>query len=399
MKKKPVPATLETVLKLLSKRLEDFSGESHRSYQKAYSSFQIYLISHYDMSEILTKNVVINWIIDIVSRGLTPKTVTFYIEKIASLYGAVAHKFEGGRLPIFKEIKKSLKEYDPNVNYSAMLNQRVNQLDKSQKISLLKFYKSEDLPSLLKTDDHVRTLWAMIALKSSVKADVIKACLGEVPSNLKYLNLCPDRDISDREKMEACKGVEEFLGGEPIRWFAMRLRPRVKFEQILSRFSAINDIIKMPELFYPCDEIAKKVGRKVVWKGKPLIHDIVFFRNRKSEIYRMFTHLYDLAWCYRLPGGGAGQYATIPDQAMEEFKKSIGFLTPDYEILPAGEMELNPGDEVIIVNGKTTEERGRILKKPSFDADGNKIYRVSLLNGHSHWDIGIDARLLKKATS
>ena len=152
----------------------------------------------------------------------------------------------------------------------------------------------------------------------------------------------------------------------------------------------------MPELFYPCEEIANRVGHKVLWKEKPIIRDVVFFKKRKSEIYEMFTKLYDLAWCYRKPGGGIGNYATIPAKAMEDFKRALGMLTPDLEITPAGEMHHKPGDIVVFVNGNNIEEYGRILKKPSIDTDGNKIYRVTLLNSNGHWDIGVDARLLRK---
>ena len=110
----------------------------------------------------------------------------------------------------------------------------------------------------------------------------------------------------------------------------------------------------------------------------------------------LFTNLYDLAWCYRNPGGNPGSYASIPDKAMEDFKKAIGFLNPDMEITPSGELSLKPGDEIIFINSHNMEEHARILKKPTLDEFGHKIYRVTLLNSNGRWDIGVDARLIRK---
>lgn len=396
MKRKLVAPTLENTLNLFSARLNEFKGESRRSYQKAYSSFQIYVIGHYSLSYILDKPVVTNWVIDLVTRGLTPKTVSFYLDKITSLYSNVGHKFEGGRLPVFKEVKADLRQTSSEIYYADVIKECINNINPEEKKDLVEAIKSKDFKEILVADPQLKYKFTCLALKAGIRADILRKIIGETPDNLSYLNLVdPKEDITDMQE-ETLKNIVEFIEGERLQWFAMRLRPKVKYEQILSRFSQLTGIVKMPELFYPCEEIVKKVGGKVMWKDQPVIRDIIFFRDRKSEIYSLFTNLYDLAWCYRTPGVGYGNYASIPDKAMEEFRKSIGFLSGDYEVAPCGEMEFKPGDEVIIVNGKYVEEHGHILKKPSFDENGNKIYRVSLLHGHGHWDIGIDARLIKK---
>lgn len=360
MKKTKIAPTLENVLLLFSKRLGDFSGESRRSYQKAYSSFQLYVISHYPLSSPFESSVIENWLIDNLLQRLSRKTVAFYLDKLSSLYTKIGYKLEGGPLPIFKEIKKKLR----------------------------------DLPALNPVNENT---WAMKALKAGIPAEKVRGVLKDQNSGMQVLELCDRADVSESEKEEILKIVEKSLQGEESQWFAMRLRPKVNFDLLMNRFGKIQNETRIPELFYPSEEIARMVGRKIVWKGKPVIRDVVFFKTKKSEIYHLFTKIYDLAWCYRNPGGGFGNYAVIPSKAMDDFKNALGILSPDFEVLPAGEMKLKRGDEVIIVNGEYAQERAKILKESPESNDGNKIFRVTLLNSNGHWDIGIDARLLKKA--
>lgn len=403
MRRKRVEAPIiDNILRLFSKRLEEFRGESKRSYLKAYSSFQLFLISNYPMGNLLQDSMVEDWVIDNIRHGLSRNTVSFYLDKISSLYSGIRGQIIGGKTIEFKEIKKKLKELSQEINYAAEI--------KGIYVSMHSLWKqtsaSGEVHSLLSdilqfdparvTDENIRNQWASIALYAGIPANSIKGILGTSPSNLDLLDLSEGKKISEEETLEVIRKVALSLRGEEPQWFAMRLRPKVKYENILDRFAMISNEIKMPELFYPMEEIVKKVGSKVVWQGKPVIRDVVFFKARKSEIYNIFSRLYDLAWCYRNPGAEMGNYASIPARAMEDFKKSLGFLSPDFEVAPAGEMKLRPGDEVIIVNGEYARKHAKILKESPESEIGNKIYRVSLMNSNGHWDIGIDARLLKK---
>lgn len=77
-------------------------------------------------------------------------------------------------------------------------------------------------------------------------------------------------------------------------------------------------------------------------------------------------------------------YSPIPEKALDNFKKAIGFLTSDFDINPVGKMDFNPGDKVIIVTGSKIENLATVLKKLYLDDSGDKIYRVTLLNRNSH---------------
>lgn len=404
MRRKVEIATLGNLLRLFSSRLAEFKGESKRSYQKAFSSFQIYLVGNYSMTTMFESHVVENWVVANILQGLSRNTVSFYLEKISSLYSGIAHKLEGGKTDVFKEVKKKFKslEYDLNsgVKYRnislKVRNFNSSQLKKHKKCLLAQALKDYSLPGKVNEKDSLKDIWLSVALYSGVLPNVVKGIIGGSTKGNRILDLCESKEVSEEERHEAANSVERCIQGEDLQWFAMRLRPKVNFQGILERFAQISEIVSLPELFYPCDEIAKKVGGKIVWKGKPLIRDVVFFKSRKSEIYPLFSRLYDLAWCYRTPGGTGGDYAVIPDKAMENFRNAIGFLSSDFEVTPLGEMKLKPGDKVVIVEGEYANELAQVLKQPSRKDMENMIYRVSLLNSNGHWDIGIDARLLKK---
>ena len=398
------------MLRLFSRHLKNYKGESRRSYQKAFSSFQLYVIGNYSSDSIFDRKVVENWIIDNLIHGLSHKTVSFYLDKISSLYSGVACFLEDGKSLLFKEVKNKVKNLVAQDFCSAHIKDcadRVKNLWKESKDTgienpLVNSILSAPLDKEVIHDPAVLHSWICLALHSGIKPEIVKSVARslksapDLSSLMPVIDICTEKKLDDEETALVLKTIENSLYGEKFQWFAMRLRPKVKFQQILDRFALLSADVKLPEMFYPSEEIAHRIGRKVVWEGKPIIRDVVFFKKRKSEIYHMFSYLYDLAWCYRTPGGHPGNYAAIPEKAMEDFRKSLGILSPDFEIAPLGELNLKPGDEVIIVNGEYIDNHAKILKKPSIDEDGNKIYRVSLLNCNGHWDIGIDARLIKK---
>lgn len=401
--RKTIEPTLDNVLSLFSKRLGDFELGSRRSYRKAYSSLQVYLIANYPMDTRLEPAVVENWVIDNLIHGLTIKTVTFYLDKISGLYSGVAHKFIGGKESLFKDVKKKLKILPSCLFLSEKIRKCVAKMRNLSRLWREEGKKSALLDRFIdflhgegeEPTESLRYIWGCMALAAGIRPDVVKGVVRKLPRKLSILNFSETATIDDECRQKVMAAVERSLYGEDLQWFAMRLRPGVKYDDLIGRFGMLNGEVKMPELFYPCAEIAKKIGRKVIWEGKPVIRDVVFFKTRKSEIYPLFTKLYDLAWCYRRPGA-PGNYAPIPDKAMENFKKAIGILSSDFELAPAGGFDFKPGDEVVVLTEKFIEERGRILKKPSIDEDGNKIFRVTLLDRNSHWDIGVDARLIRK---
>lgn len=398
MSKTQIYPTVDNIIKLFKKRLADFSGESHRSYQKAFSSFQYYAISNSLLSQSLSHEIIEDWIIENRVEGLTEKTTSFYLDKISSLYSAVSVKLEGGKTRIFKEIKIKLKQDSYSKNYSKLIEECKKEIYSQKNLSVLHEFLKGKNKNLEEAADQVRFQWGALALSCGIRAGLVASMLKIIPEQLNILSICHLTELDEKKRNDLFQIVESVLKGDNRQWFAMRLRPGVKFEDLLLRLSRLPQSIKMPEIFYPCEDIARRVGRRIIWKGRPVIRDVVFFKYLITDIYALFHNLYDLAWCYRNPGSGVCSYAVIPNKAMEEFRKAIGILGPGYEIAEAGTMDLRPGDEVIIVNGEYADQRARILKEdPDNLENENLVYRVILLDQYGHWNVGIDARLLKKS--
>lgn len=412
--RKTYEATVENVLRLMEKRLREFSGESRRSYSKALSSLRIYLISNYKSEDILTQAAVMNWVTDNLLHNLSSATVSFYLDKVASLYTAILPKLKERKNLDFKEMKSRLKALPSQGKSAGRIVEVVEKIRSSREKNRNPRLLQHLLQSLKKDEEEkegrkekylfatglkqsLNYIRGALALNAGILPGMVKSFLGEeVPQGLEMLRICEAETLTKLDENHLSKIIIDNIYGEEVQWYAMRLRPGVSYEDLLLRFRLLQKEVKMPELFYPLEEIARRIGRKVMVKGKPVIRDVVFFRKRQSEIYPMFTKLYDLAWCYRRGGMKSGNYASIPAGAMQEFKNAIGLLTPDFDVTPTGQVPLKPGDEVVIIDPQYLNLHGRILKVPKVKEEGSLIYRVRLTEGLGRWEIALDARLIKK---
>lgn len=180
---------------------------------------------------------------------------------------------------------------------------------------------------------------------------------------------------------------------DPLRWYAMRLRPKVRFDDVKSRIDHIEGLSTKPLLFYPLNEIAKKTGKKIIIENKPVINDVVFFRSKVTDILPMFSKIGDLAWCYTTSGRPGSPYAAIPQRNFEKFQEAIGHFTPEYEVAPMGTMIPQAGEKVIFLGGLFSGQEIDISKVE--ENDSSNIYRLCFdtKNGID-WKIGVDKRLV-----
>lgn len=261
------------------------------------------------------------------------------------------------------------------------------------------------------TDETVRTYWAYTALMCGKSGSEIISTLGKAPAGLPILSLCDSFDISSETREKTRREIGEALTDNPLRWYAMRLRPHATYAELDRRLTAIANEIKRPETFYPCEEIARKTGRRVSFRQKPIISDIVFFRSRVTGILPLFRKIGDLAWCYTTAGRTGSTYAAIPQRDFEIFQEAIGQFTPEYEVAPLGTLPLKENDRVIVVGG-LFQGHEAILDKitpspissldtldPQISAAPNlaqTIYQLRISgNNGIEWRICTDARTVK----
>ena len=217
----------------------------------------------------------------------------------------------------------------------------------------------------------------------------------------------------------------------------MSLRPGVRFTQVCRRIQLLSKSHTEPSapklraplantarsadtflsdvsLFYPSEEITRAIGKKIVTRQRPFIHSVVFFRAKLTDIGRLFARIGDLAWCYRQSARPGAPYAHISDTQFYLFQQTIARFTPDYEVAPTGELELNQGDRVEILGGlftgkeatveelrvkseessNTSAENGK--RKTENDNASGVVYRLNIIGDNGiEWRISSDVRLIK----
>lgn len=244
----------------------------------------------------------------------------------------------------------------------------------------------------------VRLLWASVALRCGVDGSSVVAVLGSVPAGLSLLSICTPAELQAADREAIVRTVAAALFKDRLHWFAMHFRPYVKFSQLLTRLAEIRDAVPQPELFYPCEEIARRIGKRLVWEEKPILSDILFFRSRVSDVYPLLSRIYDLAWCFRDSRDRGSSYSIIPQRSMDAFQQAIGVFTPDFEVAPIGEMRLNPDDKVVIIGGDYPAQPGTVTgMETDPEHAGNIIYRIEFLTPLGRWNVGVDARLVRPA--
>ncbi len=241
--------------------------------------------------------------------------------------------------------------------------------------------------SLLTARDVIDSAWALSALKGGVSPEDVLGVIGHVPPGVPLLALYTPAEIS-AERLEMIKGaVAPAFSGDPFRWYAMRLRPRVKFAELSERLEGLTAELAVPRLFYPSEEIAKRTGRRLEFESRPVIKDVVFFRSRPADILTLFSRIGDIAWCYTTTGRPGAPYAPIPRRAFERFQQTVGSFTPDYEVAPLGGLTPREGEKVVMVGGLFEGQLADVEQVRRKEAEP-AIYRLRF-----HSDNGIEWRV------
>lgn len=291
------------------------------------------------------------------------------------------------------------RECSPRRRYIFPLRQSETtplRLEHSVNSLVMSLFRMRNIPLKGNIQDTLASYWLYAGLRCGFSGEDMVSCLGRSSNAIPFLSLFRQKTLADERRKEITDTVGKVFIVNPLHWFAMRLRPSVKFEDLSQRFTQINDEFSIPEIFYPKNEIVRRVGKKLKYESKPVISDVVFFRTRLTEIFPLFCRIGDLAWCYTTGGRNSRRYASISDEAFKTFQQAIGQFTPDFEVAPVGQLPMREGDRIVIVGGMLPGRTGEVAKIETDNSD-NVIYRVKFgsENGFK-WDFGVDARITKE---
>lgn len=174
------------------------------------------------------------------------------------------------------------------------------------------------------------------------------------------------------------------------KWYALRLRKSIDYDALRTRLGEIEG--QRPELYYPCEEIRKKVGKRTVVEDQPYIKGTVFFRTSPENVAGLMRQIGDLAWCYRWLAEANAPYAAIPAADMERFQRAIGVFAPSTEIHPLGGLTPKPGERVIILAPGYACHPAEVTEVLAPDSAGSVIIRVRLTTDQGYeWRLTLPA--------
>lgn len=245
-------------------------------------------------------------------------------------------------------------------------------------------------------------LWMNVALRLGVSPADVRGCVsGEVACNAGPLCIMPETTLPDGRIAEITAHVAEEVSSNPVRWYVMKLRRQNTFDRLCARLS--EEKHPLPQFFYPCEEIANRIGKKLVYEQQPVIPDVVFFKSTEAEILPMFRVVGDLAWCYRNERNGS--YAVVPQCDMERFQRAIGVFTPDFDIVPIGTNSVEVGQWVRITGGAMAGYEGEVcdIADQTVENFGGaqkgsaiKLFRIHLPGDNGfEWKMTVDERFIE----
>ncbi len=202
-------------------------------------------------------------------------------------------------------------------------------------------------------------LWIEIAQELKVPSEVILAALPELPDNSPLRHVRGGDVGGDR-----VEGVVAMIAGSikdcAERWYAMRLRPDASYENVAAVL--VNGFgMESAALYYPCEEIVKRVGRKLTTQTRSVIRNVVFLRTCRDRLPALAKSLGGMAWIYRQGRSADADYAVVPEYELYKFRTVVSRLTDDMDFMPADRAEWSKGRSVRITGGNLEGYEGRIV--------------------------------------
>ncbi len=225
------------------------------------------------------------------------------------------------------------------------------------------------------------TLWAVKAREAGVTLSDIKSVTGIIPAGYEYLKYVRGSDLTDERKLSIKKGVAEAFSPTDDRWYAMKLRRGISFDDVkkLTRAESSDDFRNVI-FFYPMKATARRVGKKMAKETVPYIEDVVFLHTRQNHIGRIdrLVRRDGSGWIFRQTNSPGSGYSVINRQAMKAFQRAVGEFTPDIkvELTQAGPAGI--GREARITGGAFAGYTGTIYNVGDIGEDKTRQIYIRL---------------------
>ena len=241
-------------------------------------------------------------------------------------------------------------------------------------------------------------VWSTIAYDCGISPEDIMSCTGLIPAaNPAFALTHASTSDSDR-RAAIIRRVSDMLTCNPTNWYALQMRQGTDYDDVARRIEVSNGEFQVEDIYYPCREIARRTGRKLISENKPVVAGLMFVKCRFTDITAMMRHISDIAWCYRQTARTGSAYAAIPQTQIDLYQQTIGIFTPSTEIFPVGTLPIAPGDRVVVIGGEFSGQPA-VLQQLIGPDSAPTICRLTLPGANSiEWRVDTDPRLIRKIT-
>lgn len=247
------------------------------------------------------------------------------------------------------------------------------------------------LPSQTSVD-----LWCAAAMNCGISTSDISACVASTGAVNAFTAFAVPSDINDERVAEIRRRVIATLTDNPVRWYAMHFRRYVDYDMVAERLRERG--INLVDVYYPMEEMVRKIGHRKVFENRPVISWLLFFREHEAGLSRLYHEIGDLAWGYRQSREVNSRYAVISPAEINRYKIAIGTFGNDTELYHEGEVDLQPGDRLVVIGGLLNGRPATFDSMSSPGDEGGKTVCRILLDGgrYRDWIVKQDIRLVKK---
>ncbi len=227
----------------------------------------------------------------------------------------------------------------------------------------------------------VVALWTVKARESDVTLPDLKSVLDIVPAEYEYLKYVRGSDLTDERKLYVKKGVAEAFSPTEERWYALKLRRDVSFDDVKDLIhTELPDDFRKIIFFYPMKKTVKRVNKKMVTDMVPYIKDVVFLKTKQSHIAGIDRVVRNgcQGWMFRQTNSPDSDYSIIDRCAMRSFQRAVGEFTPDMKIELTQTRPIEIGRKVRIIGGVFAGYTGTIYNVGHTEEDTSRWIYIRL---------------------
>lgn len=222
--------------------------------------------------------------------------------------------------------------------------------------------------------EYIRSAWLAAAKSCAIPIEDICACCPSVAANSKLKSIEPSA-LSQAQIDDIKRKVANSIIDMNRYWYAIRFMGKEEYVRNEIERQNLSSPIR---IYYPLEEICKKVGRRRIIENRPTIRNIMFLQAMPDTLDAIVRNRTEQSKFYviRNKSTQGNSYAIIPNEQMRQFSVLVSNgldILGDDEIK---QVEIIKGSYVSITDGIYKGFCGRVLKVKNLDNSESTMLQI-----------------------